>query len=286
MDDDKSKDIKDTEETKPTNEDDDNSEITKEDIKTEENIEKNKKVKRKNSFYLNENTKEKIKKVTKTKVFKVFTYIFVFIFGVILTTPSESPSMTNEEIDNIISENNSYEEELATYKEELKEANNTIDKLNEKVESAQPWFEMEENEKEKIEKANKEKRLAEEAEAKKKAEEEQKAKEAEEKKEYDTGITYSQLARTPDEYVGEKIKFNGKVLQVMESDETVQIRLAVGGNYDNVILCEYTSSIVTSRVLEDDNVTVYGLSTGLITYTSTLGGEITIPSMIVDKIDQ
>ena len=29
-----------------------------------------------------------------------------------------------------------------------------------------------------------------------------------------------------------------------------------------------------------------GLSAGLLTYTSTMGGEITIPSMLIQKIDQ
>ena len=33
---------------------------------------------------------------------------------------------------------------------------------------------------------------------------------------YDTGITYEQLARTPNEYNGEKVKFSGKVIQVIE----------------------------------------------------------------------
>lgn len=71
----------------------------------------------------------------------------------------------------------------------------------------------------------------------------------------------------------------------MEGDSTIQIRLAVGGDYDKVLLCEYDSSIVTSRVLEDDYITVMGISAGLITYESTMGGNITIPSVAVDKID-
>lgn len=49
--------------------------------------------------------------------------------------------------------------------------------------------------------------------------------------------------------------------------------------------CVYNSSIITSRVLEDDYITVMGKSSDLITYTSTMGGEITIPSMMVEKID-
>lgn len=145
-----------------------------------------------------------------------------------------------------------------------------------------------------VERENKIKELEEaakkEAEAKaeqerKKAEEEQRKKE-EEAKGYDTGITYDQLARTPDEFSFKKVKFYGKVIQVMEDDDTTQIRLAVNDNYDTVMLCEYNSSIVTRRVLEDDHITISGTSMGLISYKSTMGGTITIPSVLVKKIDQ
>lgn len=38
----------------------------------------------------------------------------------------------------------------------------------------------------------------------------------------DTGITYDQLARNPDDYLFEKVKFRGKVVQVMEGDGITQ----------------------------------------------------------------
>ena len=72
----------------------------------------------------------------------------------------------------------------------------------------------------------------------------------------------------------------------MEGNGEIQIRLAVGGDYDKIIYGVYDSSIVSSRVLEDDNITIMGLSAGLLTYQSTMGGEITIPSMLIEKIDQ
>lgn len=104
---------------------------------------------------------------------------------------------------------------------------------------------------------------------------------------YETGITYDQLARTPNDYIGKKVKFSGKVLQVIEgSGTTIQIRLAVNDNYDTVLLGEYSSSIVASRVLEDDEITVYGISAGTISYKSTMGGTITIPGVAIEKIDQ
>lgn len=116
--------------------------------------------------------------------------------------------------------------------------------------------------------------------AKKKAEEEARG--------YDTGITYDQLARTPDTYEGQKVKFSGEVAQVMEDSDsdTVQVRLAINGDYDQMMLCEWSATSVTSRVLEDDQITISGISEGLITYESTMGGDITIPSVMVAKVDQ
>ena len=39
------------------------------------------------------------------------------------------------------------------------------------------------------------------------------------------------------------------------------------------------------RVLEEDNVILYGVSEGLYTYKSTMGGNITIPLINVERID-
>lgn len=119
-------------------------------------------------------------------------------------------------------------------------------------------------------------------------EKEKEAKDAEEqeKARYNTGITYDQLARTPDDYKGEKVKFKGEVVQIMEGDGEVTMRFAVNGDYDKMILAAYDSSIVSSRVLENDKITIYGISAGLYTYESTMGASITIPSVLIDKIDQ
>ena len=131
-------------------------------------------------------------------------------------------------------------------------------------------------------------RIKAEEEEKRKKEAEQAKKEAEEKekKGYDTGITYDQLARTPDDYKGEKVKFKGKVVQVLEGDSTIDLRLAVNSDYDKMVYLYYPKKLVSSRVLEDDKITIYGVSEGLYTYKSTMGGHITIPIIRVDKIDQ
>lgn len=167
----------------------------------------------------------------------------------------------------------------------IKEKDKKIETLNAKVESAAPWFEMKADEQKALEAEQEKQKAEEEAKKKQEKEEAKKLAEEEEKKGYDTGIGYKDLARNPKDYVGKKIKFKGKVIQVMEGDGEVQIRLAVNGDYDNIIYGVYDSSIVTSRVLEDDYITVMGLSADLLTYKSTMGGDITIPSMLVQKIE-
>lgn len=112
------------------------------------------------------------------------------------------------------------------------------------------------------------------------------AKAAEEAQGYETGITYDQLARTPDDFKGKKVKFTGKVVQVIEGSGSIQIRLAINDNYDTILFGQYDSSIVGSRVLEDDHITIYGTSAGTISYQSTMGGTITIPGVSIEKIDQ
>lgn len=110
--------------------------------------------------------------------------------------------------------------------------------------------------------------------------------EAEEKLGYETGITYDQLARTPDDFEDSLVKFTGEVIQTLEEDGQVDMRLAVDGEYNNILYCVYESNIVSSRVLEGDTITIYGTSMGLYSYESTTGVTITIPCVWVDKIDQ
>lgn len=161
-----------------------------------------------------------------------------------------------------------------------------IKELQGKVDEAAPWFEMTAAEQEKKEAELKAAKEAKEKEEAEKLAAEQKKKEEEEKKGYDTGITYSQLARTPDGYLAKKVKFSGKVVQVMEDGDSVGIRLAVDGDYDNIILGTFDSSIISERILEDDYITVYGLSAGIYTYESTMGASISVPSMTIDKISR
>jgi hypothetical protein len=205
--------------------------------------------------------------------------------------PSQSAvDAMNDHIVELNDEINSGEDKLDEAKATINEIKATNKELQTKVDEAEPFFKL--SEQERAAKAAELKKKEEEAAAKEKAEAEKKEAEAkrlaeeEEKKGYETGITYNQLARTPDDYIGEKVKFRGKVVQVIEGDGTTQIRFAVGENYDTILFGEFDSSIVGSRVLEDDVITIMGVSSGLLTYESTMGGDISIPGMLVEKIEQ
>ncbi|PLS28549.1 TcdC [Bifidobacterium anseris] len=123
-------------------------------------------------------------------------------------------------------------------------------------------------------------------EAEKKKQEEEQRKREEEAKGYDTGITYDQLARTPDDFLGKKVKFTGRVVQVLRGDETTDIRLAVDGNYDTILLGTFSNDLTKSRILEDDTITISGTSLGEYSYKAVLGQTISVPLVAVAKIDQ
>lgn len=102
---------------------------------------------------------------------------------------------------------------------------------------------------------------------------------------YKTGITFDNISRNPKDYEGKLVYFTGEVVQLMEGDDENQIRLAVDGDYDKVILIGYNPEITTSRILEDDNIEIYGTSVGIFQYESVLGQTISIPAVYVDKIN-
>lgn len=104
--------------------------------------------------------------------------------------------------------------------------------------------------------------------------------------EYDSMITYENLARTPKEYTAKKVKFVGKVVQVIEDDKITELRVAINNDHDTVVYCIVPTSILhDTHILEDDSVVIYGISSGLKSYESTMGGRITIPSLVITHVD-
>lgn len=97
-------------------------------------------------------------------------------------------------------------------------------------------------------------------------------------------VSYDEIARHPNDYDGELLTFSGEVAQVIEGDGTTELRIAVDGDYDDIIYGIYDNRILDSRLLEDDKIQFYGESCGIISYQSTLGSTISIPSISIYKI--
>lgn len=197
-------------------------------------------------------------------------------------------SVSKEDYDKVVAQRDTLAEENAGLKSDndtLKGENDTLKQekssleqektdLQSKVDLAAPWFELSADEQAEMLVVLEERKAEREKEA---------AKEAQQG--YETGITYDQLSRTPDDYKGKKVKFTGITIQVIEGSGDTMLRIATSGRYNNVILVQYSSDITSVRVLENDKVTIYGTSAGLYTYESTGSGNITIPYIIVDQIE-
>ena len=91
-------------------------------------------------------------------------------------------------------------------------------------------------------------------------------------------VDYNDVARNPDNYNGQNIVVTGVVIQVSEGlFDSVTLRVDIGDG--NIWYVNYYREKNESRILENDTVTLYGECTGVESYTSVLGGTITIPSM-------
>ena len=204
-----------------------------------------------------------------------------------------------EKYDLVVNERDSLKEENGQLKINLETLESEYKSLKGKSEA---FFELTEDEQaaelaraeqERIE-AEESARLAQEeadrAEAEKAAEEEaqRQAEEAarleEEALGYETGISFKDISRNPDDYVGKKVKFTGNILQLIEDENLNEGRMSTNGIYDDVIYFEYDPSILEFRLLEDDEITVYGTFKEMYTYLS-LSGDVTLPLISVDRID-
>lgn len=180
-------------------------------------------------------------------------------------------------------------ETVIKYKDEIEKANKNSKKIEAEYanykEKMKPYENMQLADKEKKEAELKAEREKKEAEEKAKKEAEEKAKKEEEAKGYDTGITYDELARNPDNNKGKKVTFTGKVIQVIRGDGEDQFRVSVKDDYNKVIFVTYTPKDGENKILENDKVVIRGVSVGEISYTSTMGGKISIPGIEAHSIE-
>ena len=165
----------------------------------------------------------------------------------------------------------------------------TTDNDTEEVSSeVEESVEAEESLAEEREAKEEEERLAKEKEEEERLEQESIEVEEEWQEELDnarTDVTYDNLMRTPDDYLGEIVQLSGTVLQTINGDGVVQQRVALYDDYDQIVLIEYSEDLPEVRLLDDDYITFTGVSFGTIEYETVLGATLEIPSILVDRIN-
>lgn len=103
-------------------------------------------------------------------------------------------------------------------------------------------------------------------------------------------VSYTDIARNPNDFVGQKAVFTGQVIQVQENGKNTVLRVSVTqgdyGIWEDTIYVDYSrKSDEESRILEDDIVTLYGELNGLMHYTAVFGNQISIPHVLAQYID-
>lgn len=96
-------------------------------------------------------------------------------------------------------------------------------------------------------------------------------------------VVYSDVERNPQNFEGKNIVISGTVIQVSEGwFNSVTLRIETDSG---IWYATYTRDSSESRILENDNITAYGECTGVETYTTLLGANMTIPSMKIKYYD-
>lgn len=117
-------------------------------------------------------------------------------------------------------------------------------------------------------------------------EEKKKEKDTFDPSEYRTDISFDSFSRKPDDFIGKKMKLSGKVIETFGSgaDSGLRVELDIE-HFDDLIRVYYNSNNLDIRILEDDEVTIYGVYQGIESYEAVLGNIIDIPYFNADKIE-
>lgn len=112
-------------------------------------------------------------------------------------------------------------------------------------------------------------------------------------------LDWKGVSRNPDDFEERYVKFDGRVLQVIEgflvtevtekavnmSSNNYGLRVATKGNYDNVVFVVVSYyDVDDGRILEDDKITVYGQYDGIYDYTTVLGAGQSIPQIDAESV--
>ncbi|MBP3198603.1 MAG: hypothetical protein J6I58_03975 [Eubacterium sp.] len=102
---------------------------------------------------------------------------------------------------------------------------------------------------------------------------------------YRTDIDYDSINRKPDDYIGLKLKYSGTVVSVIEDDKNKLVQLNLGDDNDfKSLIVLYTDDVIDVRILENDQLTVYGDYYGLFEYEAISGSTKMDPCITAKKI--
>jgi hypothetical protein len=95
-------------------------------------------------------------------------------------------------------------------------------------------------------------------------------------------IAYDELFRNSDAHEFKEVYFRGQVIQVLGEPGLWNVRVNVTpgeyGFWDDTVFIEFHGD---QRYLDDDVVDFVGTFTGPYTYESVMGGEITLPGVLI-----
>lgn len=100
-------------------------------------------------------------------------------------------------------------------------------------------------------------------------------------------ISFKDLARNPDSYIGKVFTFTGKVIQVLEPEQGEEVTMRINvtkdeyGYWEDTIIAAVKIPKEADRILEDDIITIYGDCAGLYTYESVFGQNISLPAILI-----
>ena len=132
--------------------------------------------------------------------------------------------------------------------------------------------------------------LKEEEQRKEQEEKEKKEKEEREFKESCQAYTFEEIARNPVNFKGTHVKVTGEVVQVIQDSNSTNLRVNITKKgtystyYTDTIYVVYHQEYGEDKILENDIVTIYGISQGDSSYTTVLGSNITLPNIKAEYI--
>lgn len=98
-------------------------------------------------------------------------------------------------------------------------------------------------------------------------------------------LDYNNLLRSPDDFISKTFSFSGSVFQIIKQEDIYVEFLLYTGADDEYIHINYSYKDADVRILENDELTIYGTYYKMYDYVSLLGSNHSIPHIYAEFID-